>query len=98
MDKLYDHFHLFYLLRLLRLYKAARFVDPRYFNQIIVKMHSYLIDYRLKNNTEEENKSLFLHQLELTKVFYIILRLLVLLILFSYFIGLFWWLYVSFIE
>jgi hypothetical protein len=78
------------------MYKAAELLDPHYIFGIFRGFHGRYIKYRIRNN--HENKNLYLHQLELFKVGYLIIRLLMCLVCLSYFVGLLWYIYVKVIE
>jgi hypothetical protein len=93
---MYHYINLFFLLRLLRLYKAAELLDPHYIFAIFRNFHGSYIEYRIRNNHKDKN--LFLHQLEMFKVGYLIIRLLMMLVCLSYFVGLLWYIYVKVIE
>ena len=93
---MYNYIHLLFLLRLLRLYKAAELLDPHYIFGIFRNFHGRYINYRIRHN--DENKNLFLHQLEMFKVGYLIIRLLMMLVCLSYFVGLLWYIYVKVVE
>jgi hypothetical protein len=95
-NEMYHYINLFFLLRLLRLYKAAELLDPHYIFAIFRNFHGSYIEYRIRNNHKDKN--LFLHQLEMFKVGYLIIRLLMMLVCLSYFVGLLWYIYVKVIE
>ena len=92
-DRLYSYWHLLYLFRLLRLYKAALWLDQYLIFGVIRKWHLRKIKSMIMRN--ETGRNLMLYQLELARVIYLVVRMLVILVLFAYFVGLFWYIFVK---
>lgn len=96
-SELYNYYHLFYLCRLLRLYKAAELLEPRHIFKLFRNLHEKWVQYSLQNYKDKPT-NLYLFQFALVKVLYIIFRLLYILVLFAYFVGLIWYIFVKIAE